>query len=202
MRGFIIILLLMVCAAVLTSSQLACAGGPTEGLQQSVDSVLAIARNEALKGPGKQTERRAAMRKIVDNIFDFGEMSKRSMALNWKKRTPEEKKEFVSLFADLLEATYASKIERYNGEKIVYTGESIDDGYSMVRTKVITKTNTEIPLDYKLMREGGKWMVYDVVIEGVSLINNYRSQFNQIISSGSYDGLVARLKKKSIEEPK
>lgn len=186
----------------MTSAQIVYAGEPTEQLRQSVDSVIAIVADKELKGPEKKTERRAKMRKIIDNIFDFQEMSKRAMAQNWNKRTPAEKKGFSSLFADLLEATYASRIERYNGEKIVYTGESADDGYAVVRTKIITHTDTEIPVDYKLIKEGSGWMVYEVIIEGVSLVNNYRTQFNEIIHSSSYEELVKRMKNKSLQEAK
>jgi phospholipid transport system substrate-binding protein len=197
MRSFITII---VCATVLASSQLVCAGEPTEQLKQSVDSVLSIVSNKELKGPAKKTERRAKIRKNVDSIFDFGEMSKRAMALNWRKRTPEEQKEFTSLFADLLETTYASKIERYDGEKIVYTGEYADAGFTVVKTKIITHSDAEVPVDYRLMKEGNRWMVYDVTIEGVSLINNYRSQFNQIIHSNSYEELVKRMRSKALKE--
>ncbi|MBF0506582.1 MAG: ABC transporter substrate-binding protein [Nitrospirae bacterium] len=201
-HSFVIIISVILCAGVLTSSQIVYAGEPTEQLRQSVDSVISIVSNKELKAPEKKTERRAKIRKTVDNIFDFNEMSKRSMARNWSKRTAEEQKEFSSLFADLLEATYASKIERYNGEKIAYTGESIDDGYAVVKTKIITHSNSEVPVDYKLLKEGAKWMAYDVMIEGVSLVNNYRTQFNEIIHSSSYEELVKRMKEKSLKEPK
>ncbi len=202
MHNAILVFSGIICAAVLTSAQIVYAGEPTEQLRQSVDSVIAIVADKELKGPEKKTERRAKMRKIIDNIFDFQEMSKRAMAQNWNKRTPAEKKGFSSLFADLLEATYASRIERYNGEKIVYTGESADDGYAVVRTKIITHTDTEIPVDYKLIKEGSGWMVYEVIIEGVSLVNNYRTQFNEIIHSSSYEELVKRMKNKSLQEAK
>ncbi|HXW68710.1 MAG TPA: ABC transporter substrate-binding protein [Dissulfurispiraceae bacterium] len=201
-NSLIMLMSVIFCVFVLTSYQIVYAGEPTEYIRQSVDSVIAIVNNKELQGPGKKTERRAKMREIIDKIFDFREMSKRALALNWIKRTPEEQKEFSSLFADLIEATYASKIEKYNGEKIVYTGESIDDGNAVVKTNIITHSNTEVPLDYRLLKEGANWMVYDVVIEGVSLVNNYRTQFNQIIHSGSYEELVKKMKQKTLHEPK
>ncbi|MCL5236400.1 MAG: ABC transporter substrate-binding protein [Nitrospirae bacterium] len=172
------------------------AGEPTDQVKQSVEEVLDILRNKELKRPEKTKERRAAIRKVVDERFDFEEMAKRSLGLYWKKRTPEERKEFSSLYSDLLERAYIRKIEAYTGEKVVYTGENVDDGYSTVRTRIITKKNIDIPIDYKLHRKDGKWEVYDVIIEGVSLVNNYRTQFYSIISSGSFEELMRKLKRK------
>lgn len=196
-----ILLLPALCILLLTCSQPAFAGEPTDQLKQSVDAVIEVLKNKELKEPGKEAERRAELRKIIYDRFDFTEMSKSALALNWRKRTPEEQKEFVSLFADLLEATYLKKIERYNDEKVVYWRESGDDGYATVRTKIITGDNKEIPVDYMVIKEGAKWMIYDVMIEGVSLVENYRTQFTDIINSSSYDELVNRLKKKELKEP-
>ncbi|HEX8949180.1 MAG TPA: ABC transporter substrate-binding protein [Dissulfurispiraceae bacterium] len=187
----------------LSAAAAAQAGSPTEQVKQTVDKVLEILRSPQFKGPEKTAERRAAIHKIADPRFDYEEMAKRSLALYWRQRTPEERKEFVPLYRDLLERAYIRKIEKYTDEKIVYTGENIDGGYATVRTKVIRKEGTEIPIDYKLMNENGQWKVYDVVVEGVSLVNNYRTQFNQIIRSSSYEELVRKLKAKAeFKEPK
>ncbi len=195
---------LVICLVVLSCSQVAYAGEPTDRIRQSIDSVIAIVSNGALKGPEKKAERRAEIRKVVDGIFDFKEMSRRAMGLNWRKRTPEEKNEFVPLFEDLIEDAYAAKIERYNGETVQYGRESIDGDYAEVQTKIIDNTNRErdIPVDYMLLKEGAKWIVYDVVIEGVSLVDNYRSQFAEIIDSSSYGELVSRMKRKALKEAK
>lgn len=182
-------------------SQAVFAGEPADQLKQSIDAVIDVLKNKELKKNGKEAERRSELRKIIYNRFDFTEMSKRALALNWDKRTPEEQKAFVPLFAKLLEAAYLHKIERYHDEKVVYWQESEDDGYARVRTKIITKDNEEIPVDYMLLHEGAKWMIYDVMIEGVSLVENYRIQFDDIIRSASYDELVNRLKKKDMKEP-
>lgn len=176
------------------------AGVPTDQVRQTVDKVLDILNNKELKKPGKVKERRAAIRKTVGERFDFEEMAKRSLALYWKQRTPEEKKEFVPLYADLLERSYIKKIENYSDEKIIYTDEKIDDGYAIVKTKIITKRNVEIPIEYKLLKKNNKWDVYDVVIESVSLVNNYRNQFSKIIRTNSYEELVKRMKHKQDEE--
>ena len=172
------------------------AGEPTEQVKQTVDAVIKILNNKELKKPEKQSERRLKIRETVEKRFDFEEMAKRSLALHWKNRTPQEQKEFVSLFSDLIEDTYIRKIERYEDEKVTYTEEKTDGSYATVRTKIITTKEIEIPVDYKIFKKEQKWEVYDIIIEGVSLVNNYRTQFNQIIRSGSYEELVTRLKKK------
>lgn len=173
---------------------------PTQQVKQTVDKVLDILKDKDLKRPERTNERRALIRKIVSERFDFEEMAKRSLALHWRSRTPQERKEFVPLYTDLLERSYIKKIESYTDEKILYVGEKIEGEYSEVNTKIITKRNVEIPIDYKLFKKNGKWEVYDVIIEGVSLVNNYRTQFNKIIRTNSYEELVKRMKNKQEEE--
>jgi len=176
------------------------AGDPTNLMKQTIDKVIDILKNKELKKAEKTNERRTAIRKVVGERFDFEEMAKRSLALHWKKRTPEERKEFVPLFSDLLERSYIKKIEGYTDEKFLYTDEKIDVDYAVVNTRIITKRNVEIPIEYRLLNKNGKWEVYDVVIEGVSLVNNYRNQFNKIIRKDSYEELVKRMKNKQEEE--
>lgn len=174
----------------------ATAGEPTIQVKETVDEVVKILNNKELTKPDKQAERRSKIRETVNKRFDFEEMAKRSLAIHWKKRTPQEQREFTSVFSDLLEDTYIKKIERFEDEKVVYTDETADGAYATVRTKIITTKEVEIPVDYKIFKKDQKWEVYDIVIEGVSLVNNYRTQFNQIIHSGSYEELVQKLKKK------
>lgn len=176
------------------------AGVPTDQVKQTVDKVIDILKNKELKKPEKESERKAAIRKVVGERFDFEEMAKRSLALHWRNRTPQDKKEFVPLFSDLLERSYIKKIEKYTDEKILYKGEKIEGDYAVVDTEVITKRNVETPIEYRLLKEDAGWKVYDVVIEGVSLINNYRTQFNKIIRENSYQELVKRMKNKEEEE--
>jgi phospholipid transport system substrate-binding protein len=180
------------------SSSVFAADGPKEQIKATIDKVLVIVNDRELKKNSRQAERRTLIRKEVGEIFDFAEMSKRSLGLNWQKRSPEEKKEFISLFSDLLEKTYISRIESYSNEKIVYDDQVLDGDYATVKTKIITGKNVEVPLVYRMLRSGGKWAVYDVVIEEVSLISNYRTQFNKIISSKSYEELVRLLKSKKV----
>jgi phospholipid transport system substrate-binding protein len=175
------------------------AGEPTDQMRQTIDSVLDILKNKELKRPEKTQQRRAAIWKILAERFDFEEMAKRSLALYWRERSPEGKKEFVALYSDLLENTYISKIERYEDEKIQYAGETMDNGYATVKTRIITTKNIEIPIEYRLLKRDTKWKVYDVAIEGVSLVNNYRTQFNDIIGTSSYGELIKRMKKKQEE---
>jgi phospholipid transport system substrate-binding protein len=177
----------------------AAAGAPTEQLRTHVDRVLKLLDDSSLKAPDKAKERRAAVRKVADDIFDFAETAKRSLGRHWAARTPEERDEFVKLFGDLLERSYISKIELYGGEKILYTGERMDGDTASVLTKIITKNGTEVPVEYRLLRQGERWLVYDVGIEGVSLVSNYRTQFNKIIQTSSYAELVRKMKAKQGE---
>jgi phospholipid transport system substrate-binding protein len=175
------------------------AGLPTDQLRAQIDRVIKTVEDPELKQSGKIGERRAAVRKIANETFDFPEMAKRALARHWQPRTPAERDEFVKLFAELLERAYVSKIENYGGEKIAYNGDTIDGEAAMVKTKIITKQGTDIPVDYRMLKRGDRWLVYDVVIEGVSLINNYRTQFNKIIQTSSYQALVDRMKNKQNE---
>lgn len=176
------------------------AGVPTDQVKLTVDKVIDILKNKELKKPANEKKRRTEIRKVVSERFDFEEMAKRALAVHWQKRTPEERKEFVPLFTDLLERSYIKKIERYTNEEILYTGEKIQGDNGVVDTKVVSRQNVETPIRYKVLKENGNWMVYDVVIEGVSLVNNYRNQFNKIIRENSYEELVRKLKSKERDD--
>jgi len=170
---------------------------PTEDVKKTVDEVVRIVSDKDLKK--NIPKRRLALKKTISIIFDYGEMAKRSLGKHWNPRTPDEKIQFTELFATLLENSYADKIESYNNEKIVYIKDSLDGDYSEVKSKVVTAKRDEFTLDYRLIKKNGKWMVYDVVIEGVSLVSNYRSQFNRIITANGYPALVNKLQNKSNE---
>src|SRR5262249_32460540 len=161
-----------------------------------IQRVLRILDDPELRIEGRQAERRAAIRKVAHELFDFAEITKRSLGHHWQQRTNAEREELVSLFGDLLERTYVSRIELYSGEKIVYVGESVDMEQAVVRTRIVTKQGAEIPVDYRLIARGARWQVYDVTIEGVSLVANYRSQFNKILQTGNYPELIKRLRAK------
>lgn len=171
----------------------------TDEVKKTVDEIVRIVEDKELKNPQNEAKRRQLIKAAVGRIFDYEEISKRSLATNWKTRTPAERKEFVQLFETLLQNSYSGKIESYNQEKIVYLKETVDGEYAEVRSKVMTAKRDEYSLDYRLMNKGGKWLVYDVVIEGVSLVSNYRSQFNKIITGQGYGELVKKLRTKSEE---
>ncbi|MBI5634501.1 MAG: ABC transporter substrate-binding protein [Nitrospirae bacterium] len=175
------------------------AGEPTNQVKETVDAVMNILNDKELRKPEKQKERRTLIRQTIIKRFDFEEMAKRSLAAHWKDRTPAEQKEFVALYSDLLENTYIRKIERYENEKVVYYDEKLDGDYAVVKTKIIKKEGISIPVEYRILRKKDKWEVYDIIIEGISLVNNYRTQFTQIIRSGSYNDLVKRLREKVIK---
>ena len=187
-------LMLTAMAVVLTAGGTAWAGAPTDQLRGRVDRVLRVLEDPQLKAETRAGERRASIRAIVAEIFDYREVSQRSLGPHWQGRTPNERDEFIQLFADLLERSYIDKIELYSGaERIQYTGEVLDGEQATVRTRIVTKQGTEIPVDYRMRQAGDRWLVYDVAIEGVSLVANYRAQFNRIIQRSSYKGLVEQL---------
>jgi phospholipid transport system substrate-binding protein len=179
----------------------AVAGVPTEQLRGSIDLVLKIVTDPELKKEARTAERRKRIRAVVNQIFDFSEISQRSLGRHWQARTPAEREQFVALFGDLLENSYISKIESYSGEKIQYPGDVIDGDLAVVKTRIVTKQATEIPIDYRMFLNGGRWAVYDVSIEGISLIGNYRTQFNAVIQRSGFPDLVAKLKTKQDERP-
>jgi phospholipid transport system substrate-binding protein len=172
------------------------AGEPTEKIRQTTDKILSIVSSPALRDPSKAQERRKLIRSAVDERFGWDEMARRSLATHWAKRTDEERKEFVRLFADLLERTYMKKVEDYSGEKVLYGEETKDGDHARVKVRIVTKKNKDIAVEYRLKKEGNDWLIYDVSIEGVSLVNNYRTQFNSIILQSSYENLLKRLKDK------
>ena len=177
----------------------AVAGPPSDQLKSQIDRVLKTLDDPELKKEGRAKERRTAVRKIANDIFDFNETARRSLGRHWQARTPAERDEFVQLFSDLLERSYISKVELYGGEKIQYLGDTIDSDQAKVQTKLLTKGGSDIPIEYRMSRKGDRWLVYDVIIEGVSLVANYRTQFNKIIQTSSYQELVKKMKNKQEE---
>jgi len=176
------------------------AGIPTDGIKKTTDRILAIVSDPALKGPENKNKRGQLIRKAVDERFNWEAMTKRSLARHWRKRTEAEKNEFISLFGKLLERTYLDKVGSYSGEKVIYVGETIDGRYGTVTAKILTHSQTEVEVRYRLKELNGDWRVYDISVEGVSLVNNYRKQFNSIILRSSYDELVQKLRKKVAEK--
>jgi phospholipid transport system substrate-binding protein len=166
------------------------AGAPTDQVRQYTDQVQKILEDPALRSADK----RAAVRKVAIEIFDVNETAKRALGVHWQARNPAERNEFVQLFADLLERTYISKIDLYGGERLRYTSEAIDGEFATVRAKVITTKGAEVPVEARMLKRGEQWLIYDITIENVSLIGNYRTQFDRIIRTASFQELVRKLK--------
>ena len=191
-----LIAILLACALLAPSVQ---AGEPTEVVRTGIYGVLEVLRQTDLKAPANKMERRNRIRKIIHQYFDFEAMSRRSLARNWRKRTPEEKAEFIKLFSYLMELNYANTLESYTDEKIVFGKETSDAEFARVKTVIITTDKKEIDITYRLHKIKDGWRVYDVLVEGVSLLKNYRDQFRSIIRRTSYANLVKILRAKRDE---
>jgi phospholipid transport system substrate-binding protein len=186
--------LALVLSAALCVPSAALGGEPTDQIRGAIDRGIDIVKRPDLKGNAKMPERRALLRKELFPYFNFEEMSRRALGVHWKNRTPEERQEFVQLFQELLENSYAGKIEGYNGEKIVYGKEALDLPYAEVRTKIVSPRGDEYSVNYRMLKSGDRWRVYDVVIEGVSLVNNYRSQFADLLDKYPFGEMMKRLR--------
>jgi phospholipid transport system substrate-binding protein len=196
-------------AVLLLAAATTSVASPRELVQRAVTRVIAVLDASGQASPGERAgvtaaltnmKRRAQIRMIADELFDFEETARRALSVHWAARTPAERQEFIALFTDLLERSYLGKIEAYAGERIVYPAEKIDGDYAIVRSRIVPKRRSvdqrvrETALEYRLLRRDGKWKVYDVVIDGVSFVSTYRSQFDRIIKASSYPTLVDRLR--------
>ncbi|MDQ1333495.1 MAG: phospholipid transport system substrate-binding protein [Thermodesulfobacteriota bacterium] len=196
-RSIIVAVALLMALAV---SSVSVAGEPTEDIRKTTDRIIAIVTDPGLKEADKAREKSRQIRSVVDERFNWEEMSKRTLARHWKDRTQNEKEEFIDLFGKLLERTYLDKVEGYSGEKVLYVDEKVQENYAIVGVRIVTKQETEIQVDYRLQKKGEEWLVYDISIEGVSLINNYRKQFDSIMTRSSYTGLIEKLRSKVVGE--
>lgn len=177
-------------------SPVARAGVATDQIRATVDRALAVLQDPRLKSEARTQERREKLRQILYARFDFSEMARRSLGSHWRKRTPKEQEEFVQLFTSLLEKAYVDRIESYNNETFRYPRETLDGSYADVESRIVTQKGEQFTILYKAHIVDGQWKVYDVVIENISLVNNYRSQFNRVITNESYEELVRRMKEK------
>lgn len=192
-----------IAAWLLVAAAAAGATSPRDVVQTAVTRVLTVASEsgdtDRMTRSDMTDRRRAEMRRIASEIFDFDEMARRALSRHWAARSKAEQTEFVALFTDLLERTYVARIEQYAGEKITYPNEIIDGNYATVRSRVMTRRRAETTLDYRLHLDGGKWRVFDISVDGVSFVATYRSEFSRIIRQASYVALVERMRKKRIE---
>ena len=176
-------------AVLLAAAGTATAAGPTETVQTAVQQV-----SSSQSGPA--AERRAAVRKVTDNLFDFKDMSERSLGSAWTQASPAQQQEFVRLFSTLIASAYLSRIEQFAGEPFTYVGEKIDGNEASVLSRVVTSKGSELGLDYRMYRADGRWAVYDIYVDGISLVSSYKAQFNRIIQRGSFAELLKQLRQK------
>ena len=172
------------------------AGDPTERIRFVVEQGIEILNETKLQSKNGKQVYLDRLRDVVFPLFNFPEMARRSLGFHWRRLSPVERQEFVTLFTNLLERSYAGKIDLYDGEIVIFTGEAVEDNYARVDTKIISKRGEEYSIDYKLLRTNGDWRIYDVVVEHISLVNNYRSQFNRVISNSSYENLIKKINQK------
>lgn len=183
--------------ALALGAKIADAGLATDQIKSTVDKAIIVLKDPRLKPSAKTKERRDQLKQILFGRFDFTEMARRALGANWRRRTPQEQEEFVRLFTDILERAYADIIEGYTDEKIIYFNERIDGTYADVGSKILTSKGEEYSIYYKAHLVSNEWKVYDVVAENISLVNNYRSQFNRVIANSSYEELIRRLRDKA-----
>jgi phospholipid transport system substrate-binding protein len=175
------------------------AGAPTDQLRGGIDQVFKILRDPELAGDKNATQRRAAVLTAANSIFDFGEMAKRSLGQHWAARTPVERTQFVALFTDLIQHSYIAKVDQHGGAKMIFKGETLDGDLAAVRTAIPLSNGSEMPLEYKMHNADARWQVYDLSLDGISLVSNYRAQFNKIIRIDSFETLVTQLKSHQTE---
>jgi phospholipid transport system substrate-binding protein len=186
-----IFLLLVVGITMATATIVSAEASPTEAIRTSVESILDVLRDKELD----RDTRRKKIRDAINTRFDFRAMSQRTLATNWKKASDDERKKFVGLFSQLIESTYIGRVEAYTDEKVDFPGEKVKGKKAVVETLILTDT-ADIPINYKVYLKDGEWLVYDVVIEGISLISNYRSSYQEIVKNEGFDGLLAKMQDK------
>lgn len=170
---------------------------PRDVVQTAVTRVITILHED----PDRQyvDRQRGQIRRVASELFDFDEMARRTLTRHWSSRSAQEQTEFVQLFTDLLERSYVGRIEQWSGERITYLGETVDGQYATVRSKIVTRRRAEVALDYRLLLRDGRWRVYDVLVDGVSFVSTYRSEFDRIIQQSSYAGLIDKLRKRAVQ---
>ena len=183
---------------------LAASGAPTEFIRQTTDNIFRLFEDRHLQGAAQLEERLAHLRHIGNTAFDWEEIARRALAIHWRERTPQERQEFTELFRDAVQGMYLQRLEVAAQERlqdipaIRYMGEQVDGQRAMVRTTIVTRRGREVPMDYRLRHSDGQWRIYDIVIMGVSLVNNYRIQFQRIIAQSSYEELVRQLQARQL----
>jgi phospholipid transport system substrate-binding protein len=195
LRCVIAIMLSIACLTTPAWAEVHVEGAPTEAVRTTVSQALRVLRDEELKKPEHTDERVTRLREIANSRFDYGEMAKRSLGGQWDKLGARDRQEFVDLFTELLTETYAERINAYTDEEVTFLNERLEGDYAEVKTVMVGK-KTETPMNYRLMKKNGDWKAYDVMVDGISLVTNYRGQFTAILHSSSYEHLVEMLRDK------
>jgi phospholipid transport system substrate-binding protein len=193
------VIVALMLSVVLSSAPGAWAGPPTDQLRNGMERIFKILADPDLMGDEKASQRKSAVTRIAGEIFDFREMSKRTLGRHWDQRTPAERQDFARLFTELIQRSYFSKVDEHGSEKTVFRGETMDGDRALVRTTLLLARGAQMPLDYSMLNASERWRVYDLSIDGISLIANYRTQFNRVIRNSSYADLVTRLKSHQAE---
>lgn len=194
-KSALLILLAVLAVFTFSSGSLATAGdGPMEQLQKSVDVILEVLQSEELKAPEKKDERKQRILDVVTGMFDFREMARSSLGQSWNTITPAEQDRFVGLFTSLVEQRYIGKIDSYDNQKVIYRKQLVKGDNAMIYTDIVDR-DLEIPIVYRLQENNGKWLIYDLKIENVSLMVNYRRDFDSVIRKEQFAGLVEKITK-------
>ncbi len=181
--------MILALGVVLLCASASWAGAPTDQLREYSDEILKVLENPGLSLP----QRREAIRQLAAEVFDVSETAQRALGQHWQQRTPAEREEFTKLFADLLEQTYISRINEYGGQRLRYLSEEIDGSRAVVQAQIVTRQGAEVPVVGRLLHKGDRWLIYDIMVANVSLVSNYRAQFDHVIRTSSYEALVRRL---------
>ncbi len=194
LKGKLIVSLAVV--LLVSISQVVWAGEPTKQLKEHVDEMISILSNKSLS----TKEKHQKVYKILDEAVDWDEVAKRVLGIHWRRRTPEERERFKVLFKDFVEAKYAKRFEMYSGEKVYFGKETVEGDYASVLVKIETKQNRTFTMENRMVLKNGKWLIYDILIEGISMVNNYRTQINNIIAKHSFKGLIKILERKAAQK--
>ncbi len=192
-RPWLMVSLVFWCAGITPAR----AGEPLELVKSAADKVIALLRDPQFKAADRKRERVERLKVIVNPIFDYDEIARRTLAAHWERRTPAEREEFTKLFRAFLEKIYSDQIDIDEGDRLVFGRESVNQDFAEVESKLINAKNEESPLIYRLKRSDGRWKIYDAVVEDISIVNNYRSQFNRVISKSSFEALKKMLREKA-----
>ena len=176
-------------------------GQPVDRVRDTLETALSILKDPALQGPAHEAARKQQVRKLIADRFNYSEMAERSLNSHWAKLTPKQRQEFVALFGELFERSYSRMVlQSLPDQRITYTGESVKKTQAVVSTILVDKQGDRLPVDYQLEHRMDRWELFDVVIDGVSIVSNYQSQFNRIILTSSFDALVKKMRVKQQEE--